>query len=259
MEDISKKIVDKIKEEKIVPQSKWRLSLRSYCFWLLMAGMMIVGALFFSLLFLSLSDMDGDVLGRMGAFRFVRLAVITAPYLWIGLILLALVFGVLAFRKTAKGYRHSMIFTTSLVVLAISILGVLAHFSKINDRITKGIGKNFPYFQEMSGPRRDRWMKPEEGLLAGEIVDLGQDNFILLNLGGEEWKVYYFGETKIRRGLKLEKGLRVGVIGEETGEREIKAFVIRDLPFGEKEEDCPGIHCKGFPPGSPDFFQENDD
>ncbi len=241
MEEISKKIVEEIKREHIVPESRWKLRFRSYIFWAVMALMLVFGALFFSLLFLNFSDMDRDVFGSLGIFNFVRLIMLTAPYFWLILVLLAFIFGVLAFKKTAKGYRYSMLFATSLVVLIISIAGVLVHFSKINERFEKEIGKRFPHFEEMNGPRENRWVRPEDGLLAGEIDEVYGDNFMLVSFDGELWKVYFSKDTKMGRGLILEKGLTVGVVGEKTGNKELRAFVVKLFPFHKGESECQGI------------------
>lgn len=256
MEDISKKIMDKIKGEHIIPEARWKLKLRSYLFWTLMVAMMIFGSLFFSLLFLSLSDLDRDVFVGLGLFRFVRVAVFTAPYFWVILVALALIFGALAFRKTSRGYRHSMIFATSLVVLGISVLGVFAHLSNVNGRFDREIGRWFPSFQEMNGPKKNRWIRPEDGLLAGKISEVSGEDFLLLDLKDERWKVFYNNGTRMRRGLQLEDGLWVGVVGEKTGDHEIRAFAIRDLPFEKDEDDCFGPCRKEAFPGPPPFAEK---
>ena len=92
MKDISKKIIEKIKEGHIIPESKLKLQWKSYLFWILMVVMILIGALSLSLAILNVSDIDPRFIRHMELFKFVRIITVTAPYLWIILSLAALYF-----------------------------------------------------------------------------------------------------------------------------------------------------------------------
>ena len=147
MKDISKYIVEKIKERHIIPESKFKLQWKSYLFWVLMIIMIFIGALSLSLVIFNVSDIDPRFLQYMELRKFIMLLMITAPYLWIILFAAALYFGIRAFRSTTKGYRHSTLFITSLVVLSISILGFFSHFLEIDNQMHGMFSKNAPNFK----------------------------------------------------------------------------------------------------------------
>jgi len=231
MKDFSQKIVEEIKEEKIKPEPRWRLNLKSYAFWLLMIFMVILGAMFFSFMILNIIDVDLQVFHFLGVLRFMRILFLTAPLLWIVLSFLALSFGVLAFRKTNRGYRYSLLFATSLIVLIISITGTLVHISKINDRFGREFGRMMPEFQKMVDSREGRWNRPHDGLLGGEIIAVQEGEFDLEDLRGGKWKIRFDGNTELEDIVRLEVGMKVGVIGEKKEDFLMQAFSIREVPF----------------------------
>jgi hypothetical protein len=161
------------------------------------------------------------------------------PYLWLILLLITIFSGFMIFRKTKRGYRYNVLFISGIIVLAIAVLGALAHFSKINSHLEKGIPGSDNFVRPIEG----RWQRPADGLLGGEIIEVAPDVFILTTLKGEKWKVFYSKETKIKKYIKIEEGERVGVMGEKKGEDSFEAFIIVSPPFkcvhvkGEKKEN----------------------
>lgn len=131
----SKKIIDKIKQEKIVPESKLFLNWKSYAFWIVWIFTLLLGAIFFSFIILNLLDIHPMFFRRLGLGKVFFILIRTAPYLWIILAFLAVVSGFLAIRKTKRGYRYSIISITSIAVLAIAMFGALLHMAKINKHL----------------------------------------------------------------------------------------------------------------------------
>lgn len=250
MENPAKKIIDRIRAEQVVPESRFKLHWKSYLFWLIWGGTLVLGALFFSLIVFNLLDIRPEIFHhlRLGKFLFVLL--ITAPYLWIGLALLALVSGFLALRKTKRGYRYSVLFATSIGVLIISIAGMVFHMAKFNERMGRGVFRGMPH--KLVFPMEERWSRPNERMLGGEIVELKSDYFMLINFEDETWEVRYAPETEIRVRGELETGLRVGIIGERIGEKKFKAEFIHSLPeggFGRRKMIIKGGPSFMAPPG----------
>jgi len=177
MKDISKFIVSKIKEEHVIPESRFKLQWKSYLFWAMMCVMIFIGALSLSLVIFNVSDIDPRFFQYMGLQKFFMILFITAPYLWIVLSLSALLFGIMAFRKTTRGYRRSMLFITSLIVLVVSILGVFGHILKIDNRMGGFISRSAPNFSDVTNPMGGRWQRPSDGLIAGEITNTESGGF----------------------------------------------------------------------------------
>ncbi|HCU70568.1 MAG TPA: hypothetical protein DIC35_02295 [Candidatus Moranbacteria bacterium] len=231
MKDISKDIVAKIKEKNLVPQSRFSLQWKNYVFWLLMIVMILFGAASASLVVFNLVDFDPRFLHHMKLYKFFRIILFTAPYLWLALSFSALVFGVLAFRNTSRGYRKSLIFITSLVVLIISILGVSGHIMKINKKMDQMMIKKIsPEMRSFSDPREGRWMRPGDGLIGGEIIGIYGNNFILISFKDERWKIIFNEKTEKIDLEEISVGEKVGVIGEKTDDFVMQAFSIKRFP-----------------------------
>jgi hypothetical protein len=263
MKDFSKTIVEKIKKAHIIPESKFKLQWKSYLFWIIMLCFIILGALSLSMVIFNIIDIDPGFLKYLGLQKLIMILFITAPYLWILLSLSALVFGILAFRKTTKGYRRSTLFITSLVVLIISILGIFSHILKINNLMGGVLSKNAPNFRGFTDPRGARWQRPGDGLIGGEITNIGTDNFDLKSFDNQDWKISYNQKTEMFDDIQIVAGEKVGVIGEKTGDFLMHAFTIRQFPDdwnGQLPAIPPmppnpgGQFPGGFPPPPPPHF-----
>jgi len=226
----AKKIIDKIKSEKIVPESKLFLNWKNYLFWIVWIFTLILGAIFFSFIILNLLDIHPMVLRSLGLGKIFFIFIKTAPYLWIMLALLAVVSGFLAIRKTKRGYRYSIIFITSIGVLGISMLGGILHIANVNKHIGNEFFINRGMPRDLAFPQEKRWRHPAEGMLGGEIITIEKDSLDLRGFDNEPWKVYYSNETKIRI-KKIESGMMIEVIGEKIGGNQFRAFLIRPFPF----------------------------
>lgn len=263
MKDFSKTIVEKIKKAHIIPESKLKLQWKSYLFWIVMLCFITLGALSLSMVIFNVVDIDPRFLKYLGLQRLIMILFITAPYLWILLSLSALVFGILAFRKTTKGYRRSTLFITSLVVLIISILGIFSHILKIDNHMGGVLLRNAPNFRDFTDPRGARWQRPGDGLIGGEITNIGTDNFDLKSFDNQNWKISYDEKTERVDDVQITSGEKVGVIGEKTGEFLMHAFSIKQFPsdwngqpppFGPMPPGQGGQFPNGFlPPPPPPF------
>lgn len=235
----TKKIIEKIKSDHIVPEPKWRLNLASYLFWVAVFFMIIFGGISFSLIVFNFLDFGPGFFHFFALGKIVRIFVFTAPYLWIALFVLAIFSGILAFQKTKRGYRYRAVFVGSLSVIFVSLLGVGLHFLKINEQLERG----FSGQRNLTFPLERRWSSPKEGMLGGEIREVFPQSFMLLDFRDETWKVFYDRGTEIRLRGGLAPGMQAGIIGEKIGEREFQARFIRPLPGqGQKmpcSENCP--------------------
>lgn len=262
MKDFSKTIVEKIKKAHMMPESKLKLQWKSYLFWIIMLCFIILGALSLSMVIFNITDIDPGFLKYLGLQRLIMILFITAPYLWILLSLSALVFGILAFRKTTKGYRRSTLFITSLVVLIISILGIFSHILKIDNRMGGVLSRNAPNFRDFTDPRGARWQRPGDGLIGGEITNTSTDNFNLKSFDNQDWKISYDQKTERVDDFQIANGEKVGIIGEKTGEFLMHAFSIRQFPpdwngqppRGPMPPGQDGQFPNGFPPPPPPPF-----
>lgn len=231
MKDLASDIVAKIKTGHIIPESKFKLQWRSYAFWIVMGCMIFVGALSLSLIIFNVADIDPRFFRSFELQKIIRITFVTAPFLWIALSLLALIFGVLSFRQTTRGYRHSTLFVTSLVVLIISIFGFVGHLFRFDSRMGGFISHNTPpHMRDMTHPREGRWLRPGDGLIGGKITGVGMQEFTLQSFDDTSWYITYDATLDQDDVNVLVAGKRVGVMGEKTGEASLRAISVRELP-----------------------------
>jgi hypothetical protein len=243
-EDKVRSIIEKIKRQHIAPEPKWRLNLKSYVFWVFSFLMVILGGLSFSLIIFNFLDFGPGVFHHFGFGKIIRTFVMTAPFLWIGLFFLALISGILIFRKTKRGYRYGVFFAGSLAVLAISILGVGMHLASVSEKLERGISRGFPGQRNLAFPIEGRWSNPEEKMLGGEVKKVVSEQIILLDFRGGTWEVYYSPQTEMRLRQDLAPGISIGVIGEKIGEKKFQAEFIHSLPPRGSGMPCRGACIK---------------
>lgn len=232
-------ILKKIKEDHVEPKPTWKARWKYYAFWLVLCLMMIIGSLFFSLILLDLLGVGRELFRDLGMTHFFRIMLFAAPLIWISLAILALIFGILAFKKTRYGYRYKTLSIVCLAVLIISLLGAVIHFSKMNEKMRERMEKGMPpHMQKFMPPGEKRWLQPDQGVLVGKIVQAG-DKLIILNTHDRtKWEVSYTEETKINRKVELKEGEKIMAVGKKTSEDSFDAKAIK--PFQKR----PGMNRK---------------
>lgn len=125
------------------------------------------------------------------------------------------------------------------------------------------LSKNAPNFRDFTDPRGARWQRPGDGLIGGEITDVGMDNFDLRSFDNQDWKISYDQKTEGVDDVQITSGEKVGIIGEKTGEFLMHAFSIRQFPsdwsgqppsLDPMSPDQGGKFPNGFPPPLPPPF-----
>lgn len=225
-----KDIIEKIKKENIQPKPKWKAVFRNYAYWIFLVLMTIFGSAVFAMVLANILDLRLGMVWGWRLDRYFRLLVLSLPLTWLFLGLVALVFGILAFRKTKHGYRYRNLFVVTISVLIISMLAVFCHFGNFSRRIESAFERTVPEnLHRMMPPREMRFFHPEEGIIAGRIFQVGDEYFILSNHWQEDWTVLMQDDTEMVDIEKLEKGLRVFVSGQEVGKNTFQAEVVRRL------------------------------
>ncbi len=235
--ETSKKIMEKIKEEKISPDSKWKLSWKNYCFWSLLVLMIILGIIFLSFVILNVADFDMETYRQLRFRRFTGIMFSSLPYFWIILFLGTIVFGFLSFKKTKHGYRHNIIFIAGILLIAISSLAVASHFLKMNRVMEERFLEKIPHFQKLSPDREGRWLSPENGVLGGKIIEIKKNELVIQTPHGEKWNVRYSEKTKIKNRGELKPGKKVKIVGKKTGKFSFEAEMIAGLKFSKPHKN----------------------
>ena len=179
----AEKIIEKIKSDHVEPTSRWVIRLKNYSFWIIFGLVIFLGMVFFSLAILNILDIRPEFFRPLKLRGFIRFMFTSMPYIWIILSLLAHFSGILAFRKTKRGYRYSVLFVAVMVVLIFSLSGFLMHATKINKRFEKSFEKRMPEkFKELYPSRDKKFSRPEEGMLFGKVKKIDEHFIIISNM-----------------------------------------------------------------------------
>ncbi|PIR88433.1 MAG: hypothetical protein COU09_02045 [Candidatus Harrisonbacteria bacterium CG10_big_fil_rev_8_21_14_0_10_44_23] len=229
--DQAKKVLEKIKNLHLRPQSKLVVRFKQVGFWVLGGILILLGALFFSIAMLAIFDVDPRVLTSWNLAKLLRFMLLSAPYFWLFLLLVVGAFGFLAIRKTKGGYRYRAWAIVTVVVLLMAIFGTVAHAFKINlDSLEIWERQAPPFLQRFAPPRMQMLHHPEEGALPGRILEFDEDGFELESVGGKIWKIE--AKDSLTEGLEEEDA--VILFGDRLGEDGFEAEFISRRPFGPR-------------------------
>lgn len=237
MQDLAKKILGKIKTEKIKPVSKWNFIFKKSFIWSLFGISVLLGGLAFGSILSQINNTEWELYPYIShnIFHFIFL---TLPYLWI---LFLLIFSTLAFyylRHTSQGYRYNTIIVISASIFIAVILGSTLFASGISEKLENNVKQNFPIYHKMMENHSKIWMMPEKGLLAGEIIQIIDLNQLKLkDLHNQNWQVD-ISKATWSLGLLPKEHLQIKIIGEKEDELLFLAKEIRPWRRMQHSEDC---------------------
>jgi hypothetical protein len=237
----SQEVIMEIKKGNIKPIKKWKISLRNNAYWFILALLILLSGSFFSLIVSSFVFLGPEVFFFLKFRSFFRILIFAAPYLWIFAFMVCIISGILIFQKTKTGYRHSLMFVASMILLIVSVLGVSAHFYKINDRFENRFLTNGSRGSMiMSLKKEERSFLPKEGLLIGKITMIDENEFMIEDLMQRIWTIKYSDKTKMAKDMNLEIGEDVVIFGEKKEDNIFSALGIKKIKhnsLGRKSGD----------------------
>lgn len=217
MDNLGDRVLQKIKKECICPKPRWQFLLKDYFVWFVFLISLLLGALAFCVTLYVLSTNDWDLYQYLHT-TFVGHVLISIPYLWIGLLAVFVLIAHYNFKHTKSGYRRETYFVVGLSVVGSIILGTFLHTLGAGEKIEDFVVASVPEYEKITccSARKDIWVQPANGLLAGEIVAVSDErNFELKDFFGFAWQVQENGDTLEYESLKIQQGEKVKIIGEK--------------------------------------------
>jgi heme/copper-type cytochrome/quinol oxidase subunit 2 len=222
---LSKNIIEKIQKEGIRPVPKWHFLLKNYVIWGLFGISVFIGSIAFSITLFRISDIDWDIPRKIHGSLFEWIGTLT-PFFWIIVLLVFLYVAYHNLKHTKKGYKLNTFLVLGLSILLSLLIGGVMFATGISNRMEQAFEKNIPFYSQIHSPRQRMWMMLEKGLMAGRITDIREDDIDVQSLKGAPW-VVDIRNAKLNGIEKLEKNLRVGIIGKKLDERRFEAKEIR--------------------------------
>ncbi len=224
------KILEKIKEEKLKPLSRWYFVWKNYLVW---GGSIL--ALLASSAALSvmtyLFKFNDFYLSREINKSALEILLLTLPYFWILFLAAAIFIFYYNIKHTKTGYRYPL-WLVAAVAFSLSIL-LCAIFCSFgwDAKIDEILGRKAPLYEKMLNPHLDFWSNPEEGRLVGLTAsDLEDDTFELVDRDGRVWLVAV--DTNTEGTTFVVSGRPVRMLGDKKSKKDFAAHLILPLMPG---------------------------
>ncbi len=189
-QDLTNKILSRIESEEIKPDPRWQFVLKEDMFWTIWTLSVLIGA--------------GAVIGIMyrldnSGFKyyeithdsFISFFYDALPILWIVVLGAIITLSYVNIRKTNKGYRYPLWLILCASVGASSVLGNILYIAGAGPIIDREISERFPAHRSIFMLESEKWIKPEKGLLAGDVFEFDEELQIakIKDFLGKEWTV----------------------------------------------------------------------
>lgn len=227
MDNISKNVLEQIKQEHITPRPRWEFALKNSFFWLIFAFLVVLGGLAVSVIIFMLTDQDWAIYRHLNK-SFVEYLLLSIPYFWFLLVSLFVAVAWFEFKNTKTGYKHSFIKIGFINILASVVLGLLFFYSGLGLKTDRIFADHIPLYQSMHPYRTENiWANPGDGFLVGEITSIsGENTFFVLDPLQKEWLVDC-SDCDLEEDRGVSVGMIVRTLGEKIDEANFKAFEVR--------------------------------
>ncbi len=228
--NFDRKVLEKIKEDKLQPLSRWHFVVKNYLVWVFGILALIASSAALSLM-IYLFQFNDFTLSRQMNKSTVEILFLTLPYFWILFLAVAIFIVYYNVKHTKKGYRYPLWLVT-VVVFSASIL-ICALFCSLgwNERMDEMLGRKAPLYGKMMNPHVDFWSNPDDGRLVGLTAsDLEENSFELVDRDGHIWLVSV--DTNTEGTTFVISGRPVRMLGDKKSKKEFAANMILPLMPG---------------------------
>lgn len=238
------KFIEKISKQlnAVKRKPKWQFIIQKTFIWGALIVAVILGAVAVSMIFFQLLTVEWGVLRPRFGVKELGVYFGLIPYFWILVAGILLTFVYFDFRKTKSGYKYSGVLVVVFALIISIILGTILYLTETSIRV-EDFFQNHHFYQRMHDQRQGFWFNPESGLLGGEIVDVKDQGFTLIDPESMNWMV---DASEIDSGLILiAEGNMVKIIGTNEGPHLFKAKEVRPWNIYRKSKVSEGIMFGG--------------
>ncbi len=227
MKDLIKETIEKIKDQGIAPEPRWKYLVKKYGMWAVFGVIILLGAISFSIAFNLLSQLDWD-LYRFAHQSAVLYSLSLLPYFWIVTIGILLALAFFDLRKTETGYKYSWLKMSLVSIGGIIVIGFVFFLIGLGGKLNAFLIKDIPYYgQHMMMTKESQWMQPNSGFLSGTLTIISNGKLEINDLNGQKWNVILDEKTLIRPAVNIAKGEMIKIIGSKKDANNFEALEIR--------------------------------
>ncbi len=228
---LEKRILEKIREKRLLPTPKAYFLARNIVVWILLAGFVVALSMGFAMTMFMVRGLDFGLFEKLGLSTGEKFAY-SIPFFWIAASVALAVAAFVNFRNTRRGYKMSVrqfVLTAALVALA---LGSIIYSLDIARYVDSVAAENFPLYNLVVPLNTNTWLDPAHGLLSGAVREReSESDFRLRDANGVLWHVTG-RDIRIADGFVWSSGDRIKIIGIKTGLDEFRAIEI--LPWEKR-------------------------
>jgi hypothetical protein len=236
--NLSKKLLESIKNENITPKPKWKFQVWNGVLWGAGGLFVIAGGLATSVIIYIFRYSELDVYRQLTD-SWTEFLFLFLPIFWLVLLTGTVLVVLYDLKCTKKGYKYPLSLLAVVVVLSSLSLGMVFSYGGVGRYMDGFLGRQVPYYSKVINPRVDFWCHPEQGRLAGIIASItGEKKFVLRGCQGKDWAVKIREVRLDPNGdsshLLIESGTSVKAIGEKVSESEFMAEKIFPMRLGRE-------------------------
>ena len=229
-ETLKQSILQDLETGSIKQHARWFFVVKEYGLWLIAGLTVLLGSFALAIILAALEDLPSTLyaMQQSGA---AGVAVLL-PYLWM--------FGVLAFlalaynrvRTTNSGYRYPVWALGVGIVFASVIGGSVVFASGFAHSADQYFAERVPAYTKYGNPQHAVWRNPQQGRLAGKIIQTGTSTYTIKDIRGEVWLV---DMSQVEGGATLSEHTFVRFTGERVATGTFKAAAIYTGPEGKPQ------------------------
>lgn len=222
----SEKLINKITEGDIKPRPRWHFVFENYIFWSVFFVFTLFGSTAFSVILYVATESDFDLLISLSSSK-IQLLIVSLPFLWIFFLVIFLAVSIFGVRHTKTGYRYSLLKILGANILLSILLGGLFFSAGGAQKIENIFAEKVSIYRSVEEHKISRWSHPENGFLAGMILENKNGEIILMeDFSGKQWEIN-IQNAIVRSRVFLEPEEKIKIIGKIAEENIFTAEEIR--------------------------------
>jgi len=226
MNNISKNVLDKIKQDKIKPIPHWQFVLLHIVTWLGLVASIVLGSFAVGIVLREIFSTDWQNVHRIGQSGIPGFVLIL-PYIWFLTLGLTLFLSSLLIKHINKGYKFRPFMIIGGSILISILFGSILYATHTSDNFEQAIRDNFRPYKSFQEAKEGMWMAPENGVIIGIIIEIDPEIMLVINdITGQKWLIN-IEEANIPTRFNPSIGNGIMAIGELIDDNLFRADEIR--------------------------------
>lgn len=187
---LADKVIGLIDQEQMTPRPRWQFVLKEKALWFAAVLALILAAAASGVTVFAFAN-SGFEFYRVTHSGLLPFLADALPLMWMAIFIAALFIAYENVRHTGRGYRYSFVLLIVGGVVIAMAGGAAVYISGLGGDVDERFGLHIPLHRPTVEQQKALWNQPEQGLLAGEIVEISKD-FSLVTIksfDGVIWKV----------------------------------------------------------------------